>query len=101
MVSSSSKDFSQRETRALALIKVALGLDEGAMGRCTNYVVHLSSVGASSKLLLYASLAFDSVDGDFPWRIMAADRMPPPKLLKLTKTYYVLTEMIVRVCGAT
>ncbi len=34
----------ERETRALALIKVALGLGEGA--RITSYVVHLSSVGA-------------------------------------------------------
>ncbi len=36
----------QLETRALALIKVALGLDEGARIRCITYVVHLSSVGA-------------------------------------------------------
>ncbi len=45
-----------RGTSALALIKVALGLDVDARIRCTTYVAHWSSVGASSKLLLCALL---------------------------------------------
>ncbi len=45
-----------RGTSALALIKVALGLDVYAWIRCTTYVKHWSSVGASSKLLLCVSL---------------------------------------------
>ncbi len=56
LVSSSSKASSTRETSALALIKVALFLDVDARIRCTTYVAHWSSVGASSKLLLCASL---------------------------------------------
>ncbi len=41
---------------ALALIKMALGLYVDARIRCTTYVTHWSSVGASSKLLSCASL---------------------------------------------
>ncbi len=69
---------------ALVLNKVALGMDVDARIRCTTYVAPWSSVGAFSKLLL---CAFDSVDRDSLWRIMAADGMPP-KLLRLIKAYY-------------
>ncbi len=31
--------------------------------------------------------AFDSVDKDSLWQVMAADGMPPPKLLRLIKAY--------------
>ncbi len=51
MVSSSSNDSNTRGTSALALVKVALGLDVNARIRCTTYVTHWSSVGASNKLL--------------------------------------------------
>ncbi len=39
--------------------------------------------------------AFDSVDRDFLWRIMAADGMLP-KPLRLIKAYYASTKMKVR-----
>ncbi len=52
LVSSSSKDPNPRGTIALALIKVALGLDVDARIRCTTYVAHWSSFGAYSKLLI-------------------------------------------------
>ncbi len=54
--SSSSKDSNTKGTSALVLFKVALGLDMEARIRCTSYVAHWSSVGASSKLLLCDSL---------------------------------------------
>ncbi len=56
LVSRSSKDCIPRGTNALGLIKVALGLDVDARIRCTTYVAYLSSVGDSSKLLLFSSL---------------------------------------------
>ncbi len=43
--------------------------------------------------------AFDSVDRDSLWRIMAADGMPP-KLLRLIKAYYSSTKMKVRASGS-
>ncbi len=43
--------------------------------------------------------AFDSVDKDSLWRIMAADGMPP-KLLRLIKAYYSSTKMKVRATGS-
>ncbi len=73
-MSSSSKDSNPRGTSALALIKVALGLDVDARIRCTTYVAHWSSVGAMC-FVEFAS-AFDSVDRDSLWRIMVAE---PPK----------------------
>ncbi len=39
--------------------------------------------------------AFDSVNRDSLWRIMAADEMPP-KLLRLIRAYYASTKMKVR-----
>ncbi len=42
--------------------------------------------------------AFDSVDRDSLWPIMAADGMPP-KLLRLIKAYYSSTKMKVRATG--
>ncbi len=100
-MSSSSKDSNTRGTSALALIKVALDLGVDARIRCTTNVAHWSSVGASSKLLLcfvdFGS-AFDSVDRDSLWQIMAADGMPL-KLLRLIKAYYSSTKMKVRASG--
>ncbi len=52
----SSKDSNPRETSALVLIKVSLGLDVDARIRCTTCVVNWSSVGASRKQLSCASL---------------------------------------------
>ncbi len=43
-------------TSALSLINVALGLNVDARIRCTTYVAHWSSIGASNKLLLCDSL---------------------------------------------
>ncbi len=43
--------------------------------------------------------AFDSVDRDFLWRIMATDGMPA-KLLRLIKAYYSLAKMKVRASGS-
>ncbi len=43
--------------------------------------------------------AFDSVDRDSLWRIMAADGMHP-KLLRLIKLYYSSTKMKVRASGS-
>ncbi len=43
--------------------------------------------------------AFDSVDRDSQWRIMAADGMPP-KLLRLIKAYYSSTRMKVKESGS-
>ncbi len=43
--------------------------------------------------------AFDSMDRDSLWRIMAADGMPP-KLLKLIRAYYASTKMKVRAGGS-
>ncbi len=43
--------------------------------------------------------AFDSVDRDFLWQIMAADRMPP-KLLRLIKAFYSSTKIKVRASGS-
>ncbi len=43
--------------------------------------------------------AFDSVDRDSLWRIMAADGIPP-KLLRLIKAYYSSTKMKVRASGS-
>ncbi len=43
--------------------------------------------------------AFDSVDRDSLWWIMAADGMPP-KLLTLIKAYYSSTKMKVRASGS-
>ncbi len=44
--------------------------------------------------------AFDSLDRDSLWRIMAADRMPPPQLLRIIKAYYSSTKMKVRASGS-
>ncbi len=55
-LSPSSKDSNPRGTSALAPIKVALSLDGDVRIRCTTYAAHWSSVGASIKLLLCASL---------------------------------------------
>ncbi len=43
--------------------------------------------------------AFDSVDRDSQWQIMAVDGMPP-KLLRLIKAHYSSTEMKVRASGS-
>ncbi len=43
--------------------------------------------------------AFDSVDRDSLWRIMAAEGMPP-KLLRLIKAFYSSTKMKVRASGS-
>ncbi len=43
--------------------------------------------------------AFDSVDRDSLWHIIAVDGMPP-KLLKLIKAYYSSTNMKVRASGS-
>ncbi len=43
--------------------------------------------------------AFDSVDRDSLWRIMAADGIPPI-LLRLIKAYYSSTKMKVRTSGS-
>ncbi len=43
--------------------------------------------------------AFDSVDRDSLWRIMAADGIPP-KLLRVIKAYYSSTKMKVRASGS-
>ncbi len=43
--------------------------------------------------------AFDSVDRDSLWRIMAADGMLP-KLLRVIKAYYLSTKMKVRASGS-
>ncbi len=43
--------------------------------------------------------AFDSVDRNSLWRIMAADGMPP-KLLRLIKAHYSSTKMKVRAGGS-
>ncbi len=43
--------------------------------------------------------AFDSVDRDSLWRIMAADGMPP-KLLRLIKAHYSSTKMKVKASGS-
>ncbi len=43
--------------------------------------------------------AFDSVDRDSLWRIMAADGMPP-KLVRLIQVYYSSTKMKVRASGS-
>ncbi len=42
--------------------------------------------------------AFDSIDKDFLWRIMAADGMPP-ELLKPIKAFYASTKMKTRASG--
>ncbi len=55
-LSCSSIDSSQRRTSAFALIKGASGLEADALMNCTTYVAHLSSVGASRRLLLCVSL---------------------------------------------
>ncbi len=94
-MSSSSKDSNLRGTSALALIKVALGLDVDARTRTTTYVAHWSSVGASSKLLLCASLILLLRSILWTLRKMAADGMPS-NLLRLVKAYFVSTKMKVR-----
>ncbi len=103
-MSFSSKDSNPRGTSALTLIKVALGMDSDSRIRCTTYVPPLSSVRASSKLLLCFvdfAAALDSVDRDSFWRIMAADGMPPtPELLRLIRTYYASTKMKIRASGS-
>ncbi len=43
--------------------------------------------------------AFDFVDRDSLWQIMAADGIPP-KLLRLIKAYYSSTKMKVRASGS-
>ncbi len=99
-MSSSSKDSNPRGTSALALIKVALSLDVDARIRCTTYVTHGSSVGASSGLLLFFvdfATVFESMDRDSLWRIMAADGMPFK--LMLIKAYYTSTKMKFRASG--
>ncbi len=87
------KHSSPRGTSALALIKVALGLDMDARMRCTTYVAHWSSVGASSKLLLCASLILlPMADNGGGWNA--------PKLSRLIKAYYASTRMKVRASGS-
>ncbi len=44
------------------------------------------------------AFAFDSVDRDSLWEIMAADGVPPT-LLRLIKAYYSSTKMMVRASG--
>ncbi len=97
LVSFSSKDSNPRGTSALALTKMALGLNEDARTRCTTYVAHLSSFGASSKLPLCAS-AFDSVDRGSPWWLMAANGIST-ELLRLIKAYYSSNKMKIRASG--
>ncbi len=75
-----------------------MGLDEDARSKCKTYAARLISVVASRKLVLCASLtasAFDSVDRDSLWRIMAVDGM----LSKLIKAYYASTKIKVRESG--
>ncbi len=43
--------------------------------------------------------AFDFMDRDSLWSVMAADGMPP-KLLRLIKAYYSSTKMMVRASGS-
>ncbi len=45
------------------------------------------------------AFAFDSVDRDSLWQIMAVDGVPP-KLLRLIKAYYSSTKMKVRASGS-
>ncbi len=100
LVSSSSKDSNTRGTSALALIKVALGLDVDARIRCTTYVTQRWSFQQATVMLFvdFAS-AFDSVGRDCLWRVMASDGMAP-KLLRLIKAYYSSTKMKVRASGS-
>ncbi len=44
------KRFQSERNQRTAPTKLVLSLDEDARNRCTAYVAHLSSVGASSKL---------------------------------------------------
>ncbi len=53
---------------------------------------------ASAMCFVDFASAFDSVDRDSLWRIMAADGMPS-KLLRLIKAYYASTKIKVRESG--
>ncbi len=54
---------------------------------------------ATVTCFVHFASAFDSVERDSLWRIMAVDEMPP-KLLRLIKAYHVLTKMKVRTSGS-
>ncbi len=62
--------------------------------KCITCVAHISSTGAN----ISRPAAFDSVDRETLWRIVAAAGIPP-QLLRLIKAYCASTKMKVRASG--